>query len=186
MKLRSPILIAAFILLVAACGDATSVSSGGDVTPAPTASAPPTDQPPASPPADTVDPGLQTRPVGGTDSFAIADLTVVVSHPDVADITYRISCLGDTATIEQAPAFVDANQACSALLEPAVVARLVDGPPPDQVCTEIYGGPDVATFEGTLGGEAISASVDRVNGCGMFDWDEVLRALVPPPRQFTG
>lgn len=186
MKLRIPALIAALALVAAACGDAASVTSGGADTAPSTASVPASDQPPPNPPTDSVDPGLATRPADGTDAFAIADLTVVVSHPDVADLTYRISCLGDTATIDEPPAFVDANQACSALLEPAVVTRLVEGAPPDQICTEIYGGPDVATFKGTLGGEQIDASVDRVNGCGIFDWDEVLRSLVPPPKEVTG
>jgi len=182
---RTLVLILTFALIAAACGDGSSVPLGDDAAPTPS-TAPATTDPSQVPPSDTTDPALATRPVGGTDAFAIADLTVVVTHPDEPDVTYRISCLGDTSTIVDAPALVDANQACSALLEPAVVTRLTEGPPPDQVCTEIYGGPDVATFNGTLDGQNINASVDRVNGCGIFDWDEVLRALLPPPKAPIG
>jgi len=36
---------------------------------------------------------------------------------------------------------------------------------PTQACTEIYGGPDVATITGTLDGEPVSATFTRANGC---------------------
>ena len=36
---------------------------------------------------------------------------------------------------------------------------------PDVACTEIYGGPDTATVEGSLGGEPVEAQLTRANGC---------------------
>ncbi len=65
-------------------------------------------------------------------------------------------------------------------LYPSVRSRLVDGPA-DQACPEIYGGADVATVEGTIEGGEVSTSVDRTDGCGISDWDNLLGGLLPPP-----
>ena len=68
----------------------------------------------------------------------------------------------------------------------AAVAELPEdpaaAPPPGTACTEIYGGPDVATIEGTLEGEAISAELTRENGCEIERFQRfapVLSALFP-------
>lgn len=123
----------------------------------------------------------------GSGPYPIADLTVSYRHPDDGiSLTYRIACLGDTATITGDDAGVDAADACLALAEPAVQTRLVDGPPADQVCTEIYGGPDLALVTGTLDDQPVDAAVDRTNGCGISDWDDLLGAVLPAPIGVTG
>jgi hypothetical protein len=72
------------------------------------------------------------------------------------------------------------QQVCSAIEElPADAAAPV---PPDQPCTEIYGGPDVVAIQGTLDGEQIDTELTRANGCEIERFDRfgpVLAALFP-------
>jgi hypothetical protein len=118
-------------------------------------------------------------PIGGG-PYPVADVTVTVTHPDRDDVTYRITCFGDTATVTGDDVDIDEREACRALADPDVVERLtVD--PGRRICTQQYGGPDEATFSGTIDGEAVEASVDRRDGCGIADWDLLLADLLPPP-----
>lgn len=117
-------------------------------------------------------------PIGGP--YPIADLSFVVEHPDRDTIEYRLSCLGDTATVIPEEVDVDEQGACLALADPDVMSRLVEGPPADQVCTEEYGGPDVAMITGTIEGQPVDTTVDRTDGCGIADWDDLLADLLPP------
>jgi hypothetical protein len=117
-------------------------------------------------------------PIAGP--YPVADLSFVVEHPDRDTIEYRLTCLGDTATVSPGDVDVDEQAACLALANAGVVSRLVEGPPTDQVCTEEYGGPDVATITGTIDERQVDTTVDRTNGCGISDWDELLADLLPP------
>lgn len=112
-----------------------------------------------------------------------ADLTVTVSHPDHQTMEYRLVCRdGSADTVEGALVAVDPARACEALDGAAAASRLVDGPPPDRICTQVYGGPDVATITGNIGERSVSTVIDRTDGCGINDWDEVLGDVLPPPR----
>jgi hypothetical protein len=123
--------------------------------------------------------------VGGG-PYPVADLTITYDHPDEGvSFTYRITCLGDTATVD-GDAEIDERNACLALAEPAVQTRLLEGPPADQVCTEIYGGPDVARVTGTIDDQPVDATIDRTNGCGISDWDDLLGAVLPDPIGVSG
>jgi hypothetical protein len=54
--------------------------------------------------------------------------------------------------------------------------------PPTQACTEVFGGPDTLTINGTLRGEDVSAAFSRGNGCDIERFDrftDVLAALYP-------
>lgn len=75
----------------------------------------------------------------------------------------------------------EAAAAC-ALLQSSEEARtrLIEGPPADQVCTEIYGGSEVAAITGSINGEPVSTTVDRANGCGIDDWTLLRPILVEP------
>lgn len=117
-------------------------------------------------------------PAGGP--YPVADLSIVVEHPDQETIEYRVTCLGDTATITPEDVDFDEQAACLGLANADVVSRLVDGPPTDQVCTEEYGGPDVARIIGTIDDRSVDANLDRTNGCGISDWDDLLTDLLPP------
>jgi hypothetical protein len=162
-------LLVAITLVAAACGDdSTDVGAGPD------------DTIPAGPAQTT------TVPDGplGAGPYPIAELTVTYEHPDVGTLEYRIVCLGDTATLIDGPPGVGDQAACLALADEAVQRRLIDGPPADLACTEIYGGPEGATFAGRVDDRPVAAAVDRSNGCGIADWDGPLAALLPPPRPF--
>lgn len=121
--------------------------------------------------------GSTDAPVGGP--FPVAELSIVVEHPDRDPVEYGLTCLGDTATIT-ADVGLDEHAACLALADTDVRSRLVDGPPTDQVCTEQYGGPDLATITGVIDEQPIDTTVDRTNGCGISDWDDLLGDLLPP------
>ena len=123
------------------------------------------------------------EPIGGP--FPVADLEVVVEHPDRETISYRITCLGDTATIT-GDVDLDDQAACEALAQPDVQQRLIEGPPADQICTEQYGGPDTATITGTIDETPVDAVIDRTNGCGISDWDHLLADVLPPAVGVTG
>ena len=122
-------------------------------------------------------------PIGGP--YPVANLSIVVEHPDRDSVEYRLSCLGDTATIT-GDVDIDEQAACLALASPEVVTRLVEGPPADQICTEQYGGPDVATVTGTIDDQPVDTTVDRTNGCGISDWDGLLADLLIPAVGVTG
>lgn len=53
--------------------------------------------------------------------------------------------------------------------------------PPDQACTEIYGGDAKATVTGRLDGERIDAEFSLVNGCEIARWDDAEAVLGPKP-----
>lgn len=172
------------VLAVAACGsDTTDVASGGDDD----VDLPvdPDDSIDDDVEPEPIDPDLPTGPLGGGGTLATLD--IVITHPDADDVTYTISCLGDTATII-GDVGLDDFAACDQLGEDAVRDRLLNGPPTDRACTEIYGGPDVATITGTydgVDGPAVDTTVDRSNGCGIDEWDTLLSKVLPEPLGVT-
>ena len=50
-------------------------------------------------------------------------------------------------------------------------------PEPDEVCTQIYGGPERILVTGTVAGEPVSAEVTRANGCEIARYDLLAEAL---------
>ena len=65
-----------------------------------------------------------------------------------------------------------------ALLRPTDFAPLDEATP----CTQLYGGPDEATVEGTVAGEAVAATLTRADGCAIELFDRflpLLRELFP-------
>ena len=64
----------------------------------------------------------------------------------------------------------DPNGACDALLENEDALQPVPG---DVACTEIYGGPQLATVSGS----GVDATLSRTNGCEIARWD-ALRAVI--------
>ena len=145
-------------LILAACGGDETVDAGGD-----------DDQLPL-----------------GAGPYPVGTLEITITHPDSEPVTYTISCLGDTATITPAVDGLNEQAACTALTRDAARSLLIDGPPDDRVCTEIYGGPDEATITGTLDEQPIDVVITRNNGCGIDDWDSVLADILPPALGVTG
>jgi subtilisin inhibitor-like len=60
----------------------------------------------------------------------------------------------------------DAASACARL-----TAELLEPLPPDTICTQIYGGPQVARVQGTFEGSAVDSQFKRVNGCEIERWN---------------
>lgn len=54
----------------------------------------------------------------------------------------------------------------------------------DAICTEIYGGPDVAIVSGRHAGRRVWARFERRNGCEISRWDR-LRPLLPAAGNST-
>ena len=113
------------------------------------------------------------------------DLEITIDHPDIDAYTYRISCDDDSAIVEGIEA-VDAEGACAQRGEQSVQDRLVEGPLEDRVCTEVYGGPDTATVVGSIDGRPVDTVIDRTNGCGIAEWDELLGDALPPALGVSG
>ncbi len=70
--------------------------------------------------------------------------------------------------------------ACAAI--DALPADPTAQPPADTGCTQIYGGPDTLTINGTLRGEDVATSFDRTDGCQIQRFDrfaDVLAVLYP-------
>lgn len=112
--------------------------------------------------------------------YPIADLTITIEHPDAATVEYQISCQRDDADVIGNDA-ISGAEACARLAEPMVQTRLITPPlPGDLVCTEIYGGPDTARIVGTLDDVSVNTTIDRTNGCGISDWDNLLVGVLPP------
>ena len=117
--------------------------------------------------------------------LVIADLMVTIEHPDAAPVEYQVTCGAETSTITDLDG-LSAQAACARLSMPEVQERLASPPlPGDRVCTEIYGGPDTAHIRGTLAGQSVDTIIDRTNGCGISDWDNVLAGVLPPALGVT-
>lgn len=67
----------------------------------------------------------------------------------------------------------DPAAACAALA--AAGPSAFDPRPGDTMCTQLFGGPQVAVVEGTVGGVPVSARFSRTDGCEIGRWD----ALAP-------
>lgn len=108
-----------------------------------------------------------------------ASLEVTYEHPETESYTYSVTCTDDTARLEGAD--LDGEAACSALSDLEVSSRLL-AEPADRACTDVYGGPDTAVIQGTIDGQEVDTVIDRTNGCGISDWDNLLGELLPPAR----
>jgi hypothetical protein len=105
---------------------------------------------------------------GGGDS-ATTSLTVTLDEDGSGGKdaqTADVSCPGDDA--------------CDALdgITKADFAQV----PPTTACTEIFGGPETATIEGTLDGEDVKGTFNRSNGCEIERFGTflpLLQALFP-------
>ncbi len=160
MKIQRIALPITLALALAGCGsDGTDVAAEGTL-PVPDAS-------------------TTTVPGGplGAGTGAIGTVEITVTHPDIEPIVYTVGCMGDTFPVTPAVDGVNGQQACDLLANEAVITRLVEGVPADQMCTEIYGGPDEAHIVGEADGVAIDATITRVNGCEIDAWESMLGLL---------
>jgi LysM repeat protein len=52
-----------------------------------------------------------------------------------------------------------------------------------RICREGYGGPQRATISGTIGGRRVAFSIDRTDGCGIDEWNQMQALLGDPERR---
>ena len=109
-------------------------------------------------------------------SSSATDLTITVVADKGADPqTYELKCDPPGGDHPQ-PA-----QACKAL--DAVGAKVFDPVAKDQVCTDIYGGPQTATVKGTYKGDKVDAEFKRSNGCEIDRWEQLGTTFFNVPLQ---
>ena len=161
MRARRGLVLAAALALLAGCATPSDPggSPTGDATPAPTTVSP---EPSASPEPDPT-----------TGAEVPAELTIVLDETG--------SGVTRTMTLTCAPTGGDHPDAAAACATLAAVGADAFAPPPlDEMCTEQWGGPQVATVEGTVDGESVRARFSRTNGCEISRWDAVAAVLGSP------
>ena len=112
---------------------------------------------------------------GSTGTPAPTSLTVTYWEDGVgaaARVTWTLRCNPARGTLPRP------GVACRRLA--AGGPRLFAPLPRDIVCTEIYGGPQVARVVGVVQGKRIWASFSRTNGCQISRWDRLSPWLLPP------
>jgi hypothetical protein len=144
----------------------------------------PSDQ--ASQPAQTATPatpGSQSptsQPAAPPLSTAKTKLTITVrAAPTAKPTTRTLTCDPPGGTVPHAA------DACAALAKAAKAKGDPFAPTPKgQMCTQIYGGPEVATVKGTWNGKPVDATFGRKNGCELKRWNDLapLFGPVPPVR----
>ena len=111
---------------------------------------------------------------GSGDAPAESSALTVTLDPDGADgpekeMTEELTCEEDSD-----------DDVCQAVA--AIDADALDPVSPDVACTEIFGGPDTASLEGTIRGEELEVELTRANGCEIERFDAavpLLQALYP-------
>ena len=96
-------------------------------------------------------------------------LTIEVTAPGQPTKRYTLTC--DPAGGDHP----DATAACAALDAMDAPFARTRG---DLACTQVYGGPQVATVTGTLAGGPVSANFTRTDGCAIDRWDQHAAVLV--------
>ncbi|WP_182112282.1 MULTISPECIES: SSI family serine proteinase inhibitor [unclassified Actinotalea] len=142
-------LAAAAALGLVGCADA----GDPEPTPTPGATAPATPTPSGDPTPAAVGAASLTVTVDETGSGATTTLTLTCDpaggdHPDPEGACAALAAVGTAGLAET---------------------------PPDVMCTQQWGGPQVATVEGTVDGAPVSARFSLTDGCEIARWD----ALVP-------
>jgi hypothetical protein len=134
------------------------------------------------PAATTTEPSEpSTTTEGGDDMATTISLAIDVTDGSQSLRTGTLAC-GETAEGTGFLADPATAQAACELLrtDAASVQRLVEGRNPDLMCTQIYGGPEVAMVNGEIDGQPSDTTIDRTNGCGVAEWD-MLTPLIGPP-----
>ena len=180
-RARTPLsLVLVLTGFAAACGDDddSTTTAGSDDAGDQTDLEDVTDEPDDEP-AD--EPDDEPLPIGGG-PYPIADIFVFYSDGAGNTADYRLACLGDTATFTgDVPDGVDAATACLSLASDEARALLSDPAVGfDRMGTEGFGGPEVANVGGLLDDVEVDFEINRINGCGIDDWDRVFAGLVPP------
>ncbi|MCO6007404.1 SSI family serine proteinase inhibitor [Actinoallomurus purpureus] len=164
-----PGIVAALALGGCKNGDGSATASPSEGSTTPTSSSPGTPAPTTSPTA----PG-QTGSAAKT-RLNITERASQTSQPK----TWTLTCDPVGGDLPKA------KEACAALAAAAAAGKDPFAPTPkDQMCTQIYGGPETATVTGTWNGKKIDTTFSRRNGCEIKRWATagLLLGSHPPVR----
>ena len=114
-------------------------------------------------------------PGSGSTSDVTALTITLVSDEGVDPETYELECDPPGGDHPQAA------EACKAL--DAAGARAFEPVAKDQACTDLYGGPQTATVEGTYDGDPVDATFSRTNGCEIDRWEQLGTTFFNVPLQ---
>ena len=119
-------------------------------------------------------------------SGAATTLTVSVVSEGTEPQEFTLACgAPPSGTAPHLATREDAERACATVEDPANRRRLVGGPDQDRVCTQIYGGPQVAEVRGTVRDEPVETNFHRADGCGITDWETFEAFLGPADQPFV-
>ncbi|MFC9245173.1 SSI family serine proteinase inhibitor [Streptomyces sp. NPDC057136] len=111
---------------------------------------------------------------GGQDAGMRMTVTVTDSGDPAADGTFELLCGPDRAGGTHAKA----QAACGRLAEAEAAGENPFLPTPkDAMCTQMHGGPATARIVGTWQGQDFSAYLNRVNGCEISRWNNLIPVL---------
>jgi Subtilisin inhibitor-like len=99
------------------------------------------------------------------------DLTIVINNGSGSTKTWRLTCNPAGGTHPHPEAACQALEHNGAAALPPV--------PKDKACTQIYGGPETATVNGTWNGQRVMSKFARNDGCQISRW-KLLAGLLPP------
>ncbi len=125
---------------------------------------------PSNPPVQTGPPGSQSPPPGTSEpTSGPTKLTITVRSSEKAKpVTRTLTCDPAGGSVPRAEA------ACAALAKVAIAKPDPFAPTPKgQMCTQIFGGPQVATVKGTWKGRDVDATFSRKNGCEVKRWNDL-------------
>lgn len=108
-----------------------------------------------------------------TTTPAERSLTVALDDGNGTRQTWQLACSIDGTVSGDHP---DATNACAAIAAAKDPWAPVDK---DMACTMIYGGPQVATVQGTWDGVSVDARFVRTDGCEIARWDRLAPLLQP-------
>jgi len=118
---------------------------------------------------------------GGGDVQAAITLNVDVTSDGAPVRAGTLSCGATASGTGHLADPAAAQAACDLLRNNAeAVRRLVEGPETGRMCTMQYGGPEVAKVTGQIDRTTVDATLNRVDGCAIGDW-QTLQPLVGPP-----
>src|SRR5262245_14349561 len=117
---------------------------------------------------------LAVAVAGSRDTAAKSSLTITywAAGTSAKSAKWTLRCDPASGTLQRP------RRACTRLQ--AGGRKLFAPVPRDLMCTEIYGGPQVARVTGTFAGRKIAATFNRTNGCQIARWDKVSPWLLPP------
>jgi hypothetical protein len=111
----------------------------------------------------------------GSSSDVTALTITLVADDGVDPETYTLKCDPPGGDHPQ-PA-----EACKALA--AAGPKVFEPVAKDQVCTDLYGGPQTATVKGTYKGDAVDAEFSRTDGCEIDRWEQLGATFFNVPMQ---